>query len=443
YYNYQLGPYSNNENHFSFSAFSYLQQIPSTELVLFSFAGEEFSSVKDNHANGFESFRGGIAASPHDNIFVFGNFILDERKAEDAGYTGKKWRGFAGGVEDAFVYYKSGSIDILVGRFASFWGPRHSLALSSRNSMDGFEYTFHWGRLALSYRLAKLDRLKLFNDITSATESSDLSINRYFAGHRLDIFLSKKLRIGFYETIIFGGAGRQLDLYYLNPIIFFHSYQLNQDLNDNTFLGFDFTFKPKPGIKFYGQFLVDDFQIDKKTQADQEPNQYGLIIGTHFIDVAPSFDIKLEYNRITNRTFNQILEHNRYQVNNRLISGAFGNDYDLILVTLNRWFNDHLTVSLVYSYMRQGEGQVTDDWTEPWFDIEGDYSEPFPTGIVERTNGLSIGVKGFAFNHFFFDIETGLNKINNYRHIDTDNRSLPFIKLNISTFLSSSLNVDK
>ena len=158
-YSYQLGPYEDLGDEFSFGPFEFLQQLPSTRLAVFSFAGEDFYAEKDRSAEGFEAIRGGVAASPVENMFVYGNFLLDEREAEDPSYTGKKWRGLAGGVEQAFMHYRLKKFEFMVGRFASFWGPRHSMVLSSKNALDGFGYSFHWGRLVLSYRLARLDGL--------------------------------------------------------------------------------------------------------------------------------------------------------------------------------------------------------------------------------------------------------------------------------------------
>lgn len=437
YYPYQLGPYNGDEQWLSFGPFEYLRRLPPQRLVLFSFAGEDFSSAKDRSARGFEFIRGGLAACPFGRMFVYGNFLLDERKAEDENYTGKKWRGLAGGVEEAFVYYRTNPLEITVGRFASFWGPRNSLALTPNGAMDGLGYTVHWGRLALSYRLARLDGLNPDKDSVAQFE------NRYFVGHRLDVYLSRTLRLGVFETTVFGGPGRQIDLYYLNPIIFFHSSQLNEGMNDNTFLGFDFSFKPRSGCRLYGQLLVDDFQIDKDSQGDQEPDQYGMILGAHIVNLWRSVDLKLEYSRVANWTFNQTLVRNRYLMDGHLIGGALGNDYDRLELNVTRWVGDDMAVSLGFTSLRQGEGRVTDEWTAPWLETDGDYSEPFPTGTVETTRTFSVGFKGFLFDHFYIGAESGIDRVNNYLHADSDDRSLPYVRLNVSTFFSSSLSIER
>ncbi|UCE25518.1 MAG: hypothetical protein JSU74_05580, partial [Candidatus Zixiibacteriota bacterium] len=351
-YDYQLGPFGDNGGNFSFGPFEYLKSAAAERMTLFSTVGEDFYSAKLTSPSGFESLRGGVAAVPLNKLFVYANFLLDERKAKDDSYTGKKWRGLAGGVEQAFASYRSRPFEVTLGRFASFWGPRNSLVLSSTNALDGFGYSFYWGRLVLTYRLARLDGLNPDEDDVDQFE------NRFFAGHRLDIHLSRWLRIGLFETIIFGGPGRQVDLLYLNPIVFFHADQLNEGVDDNTLIGFDYVLKPRLGVKLYGQLLIDDFQIDDRSQGDQEPNQYGIILGAQTVDLMPATDLELEYSRVANWTFNQALERNRYLFNSDLIGAATGNDYETWQLTCTRWLREYTAVSARLAYRRQGEGRV-------------------------------------------------------------------------------------
>ncbi|RKX29981.1 MAG: hypothetical protein DRP47_00330 [Candidatus Zixiibacteriota bacterium] len=433
---FQLGPYPVNLITPVRDPVKWISKLSGRQLALFGFMGEDFSSIKYAEAQGFESVRGGIAAQPLDKLFIYGRFGLDERKADNPDYSGKKWRGLAGDVEQAFAYVHTGGFNLFIGRFASFWGPRESLALASNVSMDGLAYSFRWGRLTLSYRLAHLDGLNPDEDDVDQFE------NRYFASHRLDLHLSSRCRIGFFETAIFGGPGRQIELYYLNPLIFFHSSQLNEGQNDNTLLGFDFDLKPAGGLKLFGQLLVDDFQIDRKSQGDEEPSEYAVLIGGYAADWIPKIDIKATYTRVTNWTFNQNLPRNRYISNGKPIGAVLGNDYDLISVSLYRWFGNYARAAFHVSHQRQGEGRIDAEWTAPWSHIEGDYTEPFPTGVVEQKTRFSLGYTRFVLNNFFLDIEAGVDKIRNVAHVTDDNQTLPFVQLNLSAFFSSKINVE-
>jgi len=434
-YDYQLGPYLQDNDNFHFGPFEYLKDIDKYELKIFGDIGEDYRSKKDLRAQGFETFRAGIAGQPFEKLFVYGNFVLDEELAEDETYTGKEWRGFAGDVESAFIHFKSGSFALTAGRYASFWGPRNSLVLAGNVNLDGFGYTYRWGRLAITYRLARLDGLNPETDNVTAFE------NRYFAGHRFDFHFGPQLRVGLFETVVFGGPGRQIDLYYLNPLIFFHGSQLNESTNDNTMVGFDIDYKPREGVKIYGQLLVDDIQLDDEVQSDQEPDELGFIAGTYLADFLFPVDVRLEYSRVSNRTFNQIFERNRYVFNNDLLGAALGNDYNLSRIELSRWFTSNTRAAFEASYLRQGEGRVTDEWSQPWMDIEGDYSERFPTGMVKQTLRLALGFKSFVKDLFFVDIYTGVDRVVNFDHISGYDRTRPFFNLQISAFASGSVNL--
>jgi hypothetical protein len=125
-----------------------------------------------------------------------------------------------------------------------------------------------------------------------------------------------------------------------------------------------------------------------------------------------------------------------------LISGARGNDYDLASLKLTRWFGRQMAASIKGSLSRTGEGSVTSDWNEPWMQVEGDYSEPFPTGIVEKISSVSLSLKGYFRTLAAFDIEAGLDRIDNFAHQTGDNRSLPFVRLSLSALFSTIINAE-
>ena len=434
-FDYQIGPYSLDHEKLSLGPFESYRRVAQNSLLLFSFVSEDYRIQKQARATGYESLRGGIVGKPLEKLFVFGSFTLDEERAKDPTYIGKKWRGLAGDVEEAFVNYHSTKFDLIVGRFGSFWGLRNSLILSARQPLDGFGYTYRWGRLSISYRFARLDGLSPSSDSIAQFE------NRFFAGHRFDFHFSKRLRVGAFETVVFGGPGRQIELAYLNPLIFFHGSQLNEGVDDNTILGLDFSAKPIDRLKLYGQLLIDDFQIDNKTQSDQEPNEIGYLLGGYFADLVPSIDLNAEYSRVNNWTFNQPLERNRYLFNDQPIGGALGNDYDLARLSVTKWLNSAMALSANAAYLRQGEGSILAEWTAPWLATSGDYSESFPSGTVEKTTTLSAGFKGFLLDHLFISAHSGLRKVQNYGHVNGDNRTIPFFSLVLSGFVSGPVNL--
>ncbi len=408
-------------------------------LRLFGSLAEESFFARQSRARVYESFRGGMSAAPLRNLTIHGEFRIDEKLAKAPDYRGKKWRGFAGEVNTAYLHYKSDRWDITLGRFVSNWGPANrSLVLSSSaRPMDALLGRMQWGRFRLSFQMGQLNRLE------STLPDSTIQIqNRYFAGHRLDIKLHRNLHLGLFETIIFGGYGRSFDLAYLNPLLFFHSVQLNNNSDDNTFLGCDISFYLHNRHKFYGQLLIDDFQIDKKEPGDYEPDEIGYLVGFESISFPGGIDIGLQYCRIANRTYNQIFERNRYLHDGELLGYPLGPDGDQLLLRLTHWFNYDKKGELELEYRRQGLGRVTDPWTQPWLDSPGQYSEPFPTGTVEKFLRIGLGGAILIRERLFVDFDSGVRIYKNLYHQNGNSRTLPYFGGKLSLLFSVPVNIE-
>ncbi|MCX6826415.1 MAG: hypothetical protein NTV06_03980, partial [candidate division Zixibacteria bacterium] len=300
--------------------------------------------------------------------------------------------------------------------------------------MDAFSVRYQKGKFLFTYQLGQLDIFK-------SGDSSSCFENRFFAGHRLDIELSKNLNIGLFETIIFGGSGRHIELTYLNPLIFFHSIQLNGQADDNTFLGCDAGYYIGNKHKIYGQLLIDDIQIEKKSVGDKEPNEIGYLIGFQSLGLFLSFDLQGEYLKITNRTYNQKYLRNRYINRGELIGHNFGSDGDRFTFSLIRWFKYSGRLALDLAYERRGEGGYDSPWTEPWRNMTVNYNEPFPTGTVEKKMSGSLGYAEFVGGHIYYDFKLGISSYQNFNHIQAKKRTTPSFAFRISLLLSTLLNI--
>jgi len=412
----------NKPNRFEFSPF----------LIL----SEDFRSSKYSRGSGYESIRAGFLALAQKRITVYASFLLDERLAQNPDSTHKVWRGMAGEVETAVAVYKGQFFQIMAGRFGSSWGPsRQSLILSeTARPMDGIQIRSWWGKFRFTYQFAKLNRVDSF------AENQVDYINRYFAGHRIAFTANDNLHFSIFETIIYGGLGRSIEVAYLNPLMFFHAFQLNEKYDDNTFLGFDFTWYLNKKHKFYGQFLIDDFQIDSEVRGDNEPNEIGILLGLNSIDLFDLFDADFEYLKITNRTYNQIYLRNRYENRGELIGHRFGPDGDRYSLSFSKWFGNNKKASLNIAYQRKGVGRYNAEWDEPWLK-DDNYSEPFPTGIVEKSLLTSVGFVGYIKPFLFINASSGIDFIDNYQHSDGTSKTIPFFSVRLSLLLSARLNV--
>lgn len=388
---------------------------------------ERFAAEKSHRPEDLPSILGGFAYRPDRRVGVISLFRFDREPALDPKFTGKVYRGMAGDIETGLLTYRSSRVAVIFGRSRFFWGPtRINLSLSeSVNPLDLFSVRYMAGRLQFAFLFARLDNSRPDGTDSLRFPTRTFSDNRYLAGHRLDLKLHRRVRIGLFETVIFGGEGRPPELAYLNPLHFFHAVQLNEKTDDNTILGADISCLLGRGIMAYSQLLIDDFQIDKKTQGDQEPDQYGLMAGVMTTGRLGTLypDIKAEYVRITNRTYHQRDPRNRYLYRGHVLGHPLGPDADSLAMTLRFWPARVFFVELEVAYRRRGEGSLDKPWDEPWREVSGDYDEPFPAGTVEKSYLLAIRSRGYLpfsryfRDHFYYALESGWGEIHNSGNI--------------------------
>jgi hypothetical protein len=256
--------------------------------------------------------------------------------------------------------------------------------------------------------------------LTTQDSSGDISyINRYLSGHRISLNLFSFAQLGLSETILYGGRNRQVEAYYLNPLLWYHGAQLNEKRDDNAFFAFDFNLRPKRDVIFYGEFLIDDFQIEKKNHGDQEPNELGYSGGFSILDIFgfKGTELNMEYIRVNNWTYNQKEERNRYLNRKKLLGNPLGPDTDNFSASLSAWLRRGLKSKIIYQRRRCGEGRADTPWSEPWMLVEGEYKEKFPSGVVEKMNNLGITLQYNYANIFGCKLSWDYFDFVNYQNI--------------------------
>jgi len=421
-------------------------------LRLFTLNSESYRAVREQKPDDLPSIIGGFAYRPGRYFGATAYFNLDRAKAVDPDYTGKKYRGLAGDLETAVLTFKKSKISLMLGRTRIFWGPQPvNLSISeTAQPLDLISAAFETRKLSFNFLFARLDGS--YPDALDSLRFPDLTFNdnRYLVGHRLDLKLHRRVRVGLFETVLYGGEGRPPELYYLNPLQFFHGAQLNEDQDDNTILGFDFSMMPGRGTNIYGQLIVDDFQIDDQSQGDQEPNELGLMLGFFKAGkiATPIPDIRLEYVRLTNRTYHQRDPRNRYLYRHELIGHPLGPDADSISFSARFWPDRLFAAEVELAYRRKGEGSIYKPWDEPWLLASGDYSESFPTGVVEKTSLLSLRLQGYPplgryiRTHFFISAIADWGEIRNYLNVEGDTETVARFEARISWLGFADLAID-
>jgi hypothetical protein len=347
------GYYLDERNSSSISLWGAASFHPASNLTLY----EEIDVAKDKDVIGKE----GKTASKRTQIWKL-NYTADFKRA----YISFRWSG----------------LETILGRQSLFWGPGHGGSLVISDNSPAFDMVL---------LNAKFDSLKAFAFSAVLdkmwSEHGDpprrYLANRYISGHRIDWLAHDRLELGLSEMVLYGGEARNMELYYINPLIPYYATQWNAGYDDNVMVCADFSLRPVDSYKIYGQLLVDDFSY-----SGGDPNALGYLAGIYSSDFLGllGLEIRAEYTRINSYTYTHLETENQYTHYGWIIGHQLGPDADQLTLELCQILSVNTRVKLAYSYKREGSRTVADR-----FRGEDYGSLDFPSGDVEKRHKIGLG----------------------------------------------------
>jgi hypothetical protein len=322
-------------------------------------------------------FKGGLTLGSGDWSLV-GTYVGVSGNDFDEVYYGYQWRGVKAKTDQIYLRRSGQRVCFQIGKDYIRYGL--GLGLSGNAPFEKIQAVVTLGEhVALQGFMGKLD----------GWTYQDVFVNRYLAGHRAELNYGPA-RLGLNELVLYGGPGRTAEMYYLLPLYFFLGEQQNRDIDDNIIWDMDLSLNLPP-VHFAGEIMIDDIQIEDKTAGDKEPSETGLGIKMDWAVVSQPFFLttSASYRMVTNWTFNQNKDWNRFLFEGQPIGPEEGNDFDRLSLKLTARTSSWLGTGEIY-HMRKGEGRINDDWTSPWVN-DSTWLETFPTGIVERSLGFELG----------------------------------------------------
>lgn len=405
---------------------------------------DETVQFHENETQPYTQLRSRVGLQFKENFYFYNGMLLDQFLYNDPEYTGNKWRGFAGYAEQGYIRYKNSFLNITFGRDFLKWGSGKTGRLLFSDNMrplDLFAVTLNYKAISMTAIAANLDQWSLADSLVQKHHVA--TANRYLSVHRMTLNLPGNLNVGFTELLLYGGPHSTWELKYHNPLLYFHGELLNHGgYNGNGMLYLDMDWHPWKNWKFYGELLIDDYQLEETVPGDLEPNEVGVILGfqkSGFPGVS-GMTVGAEFVRVTNRTYNSNLDWEKYVHYNRPIGYYLGNNFDQWHFTADYWFPKKIKFGLAFDYIQKGEGAVLDQWDEPWraFTVAQGYDEPFPYGIVESSFITTMNLRWHVKANLFVDVGYRYQDIENVEHQTGINQSAweTNIKLhwNINTF---------
>jgi hypothetical protein len=360
-------------------------------------------------------------------------FDTDGRR--DSQFHGEHWKEhFTAAVDQAVAVARVGRLHAAFGREYWRWGrsPHDAMLVSDHSpAFDGLRLTWRARRWSFAFHATALDPMLVFSTGYPDGQGPAGLANRYLVAHRLDWRPRHNLELAVSEVMVFGGINRPWELNYLNPFLPYYWEQLNNDVNDNPLWNLEVSWRPRGGLEVYGEWMIDDFQIDFHS----EPHQIGVLGGLAWTPPGLSGRLFLnaEYQRINTFTYGQgrpwnwYFHHRDFRGEVIGIGSDLGTDADRLTVRPRWHLSKAIDLTGRVEYVRRGEDRLD----RPQFSGVPK-NVPFPSGTVERDFQSAVGAHLQWGGSLLIDLECGYHTVENAGHRLDAERSGGFVSLRLT-----------
>jgi hypothetical protein len=273
---------------------------------------------------------------------------------------------------------------------------------------------------------------------------------KYMANHYLSWNVSKRMNLGFFESVVWSNNNnRGFDMSFVNPIIFYRAVEISSSSRSgNILLGLTSKYKVNNRVNLYGQFLVDEFSFAEVKAGDNSwKNKFGYQLGGKYFNAfnIQNLLLQFEYNHVRPYVYAHSDPLTNYAHSNQSIGHQWGGNFQEV-IAIARYHNGRYFADAKITF---GERGLDFDTDEDGFNYGGniykDYEEhrPFDTGVkVGQGNKTTV---------FITDVQAGylVNPATNlklyasviYRNFDPSKETLTTFKEN-TTWFSLGLRCD-
>lgn len=186
-------------------------------------------------------------------------------------------------------------------------------------------------------------------DIRPEVTAENTYATKFMANHYLSWNVSKRLNIGFFESVVWTNSNdRGFDASFINPIIFYRSVEFgSSSKSGNALLGTTAKYKWSNQVQFYGQFLLDEFSLgDIKSGENSWKNKFGYQLGAKYFDAfnIDNLLLQLEYNHVRPYVYSHSDPLTNYGHNNQSLGHQWGGNFQEFIGIARyhkgRWFGD-------------------------------------------------------------------------------------------------------
>ncbi len=362
-----------------------------------------FLAITPRHEFG-SIYQGGFWFSKNNSYGIDSKLIFDSDGILFPQYYGTAHAAkITGQFDHAYMTFRAGRFDLFFGRQRIQWGPspRGGLLIDKNiPPMDMIKLDFNLKPFTLSMFSSKLE--DYWNPSNWQYE------NRYLSGHRLRINPGKGWEIAASEVYLYGGLNRMPEIYYNIPVVLYYWEAQNRGLDDNAFWSLDISWIKKNLGRFYGQFVIDDFQ-----RKNRGPQKFAYQFGANLAPKQfPGWSALLEYNIVDTYVFGHRDPINVYMNWGKTI-GRLDSDQNEYFAAIYKNLYIPLRLGVEFVGRKKGMYDAVDHQPSdafPWM--------PFPMGVAEYANDISLVSEFHGECKFDASANIGYQFIKNYMHQD-------------------------
>ncbi len=334
---------------------------------------------------------------------------FDTRLKYDPDWYGKKDRTIAGRTAEAYISAQTRWAELFYGRLDRNWGPSGVQGVLLSDDPYGLD---HFG-LAIGASVLQLQAM--VTQLDTRPDTAGVAIRRYMVQHRLWLRPPGRWTVALWEGAVLSGADRGIEPWYLNILNLAVLEQVNSGTNVNSFLGLDF--ERRGGVTLFGQLMLDDIQVDRRTLTDQKPVSYAGTIGAKGgVPFAGAWT--LFYTQVANLTYRNE-DDLQVPLYHGLGTGRNFSDYDQATARLSFVAPGGVLLEPEVTLVRQGEGDPR---------LPHPLPAAYPTtatlleGVVQRTLRLALGAQWQA-GPLHWSANGGVHAVSNDGHVRGQSRT--------------------
>lgn len=229
---------------------------------------------------------------------------------------------------------------------------------------------------------------------------------KFMANHYLSWNATKRLNIGFFESVVWSNQNnRGFDMSFVNPIIFYRSVEFaSSSKSGNALLGITSKYKWNNKINLYAQFLLDEFALgDVKKQDKSWRNKFAYQFGAKYYNAfgIENLLLQAEYNRVRPYVYSHSDPLTNYASVNQSLGHQWGGNFSEF-VAIARYHKGRIFAD---AKLTAGTRGFDFDTTENTLNYGGNIYKDYDENRAFDTN-VKIG-QGNKITIFIADLQAG------------------------------------